>query len=182
MDGRYIEAALAAGFTEAGETGAEAAQGSEKIRAWCAPEKCGNYGKNWVCPPGCGSLEECRKTAAGYRKALVVMSRFDDVDTGDAAAMRDLAALHSRRTGIFLDRLRLDHPETYLLTTGGCDLCEACTWPDEPCRHPDKKRGSLSAFGIDVTKLCESAGVEYTFSPGTLRLISCLLYGKAGRR
>mgnify|MGYP003295702385 CR=1 FL=1 len=34
----------------------------EDVRAVCAADKCGAYGKNWTCPPYCGTLEECAAT------------------------------------------------------------------------------------------------------------------------
>ena len=33
----------------------------EEVRAMCASNHCHMYDKNWSCPPGCGTLEECRQ-------------------------------------------------------------------------------------------------------------------------
>ena len=82
----------------------------------------------------------------------------------------------NRRSQRFAEKVRETEPGAYMLTTGGCELCEKCTFPEAPCRRPDKQRGSLSAFGVDVAALCERLGMPYAFEPGKLRLMSCVVY------
>ena len=31
-----------------------------------------------------------------------------------------------------------------------CGICKTCTYPDAPCRFPDRARRSMEACGIDV--------------------------------
>ena len=30
-----------------------------EVRQMCSTDKCHMYGRNWSCPPACGTLEEC---------------------------------------------------------------------------------------------------------------------------
>ena len=51
------------------------------------------------------------------------------------------------------------------LVVGGCKLCETCSPPGEPCRHPYKARPSPEGFGIDITEVARSAGVRLEWPP-----------------
>ena len=39
----------------------------ERIRTYCEENKCGNYGKNYTCPPNAGSLDEIRERLKNYK-------------------------------------------------------------------------------------------------------------------
>lgn len=172
----YISAAKDLGFTNAVTISADIIACDDDIRALCAPDKCGNYGSGWICPPGCGSMEKCRETVAGYKNAILLQSVSGDVDFNNSGEMLGVTQEHNRLAVKLFDKIREEQGDAYLLTTGGCDLCEKCTFPDEPCRIPGKNRGSLSAFGINVTKLCEKAGMEFSFAAGIMRMMACILY------
>ena len=172
----YIVRAGELGFTGAIAVSSEAVVCDEDIRALCAPDKCGNYGSGWICPPGCGSIEKCRDTVKGYKNALLLQSLSENVDYSSGDELMKITLEHNNLAKKLFEEIRKGEGDAYLLTTGGCDICEKCTFPDEPCRVPDKNRGSLSAFGINVAKLCEKAGMEYSFTPGTIRMMACILY------
>ncbi len=172
----YISAALEMGFSVAGDVNTDFIECEEDIRALCAPDKCPNYGSGWICPPGCGSVENCRGIVQRYKNALLLQSISENVDMSRGEELQRLAETHNRLAAELFVRIRIEQGDAYLLTTGGCALCEKCSYPDEPCRFPDKNRGSLSAFGINVEKLCKKAGIEYSFIPSVVRLIACVLY------
>lgn len=172
----YISAAKELGFTNAMTISSGLIACDDDIRALCTPDKCGNYGSGWICPPGCGSMESCRDVVAGYKNAILIQSLSENVDFTNAGEMLRITKEHNALAAKLFEKIRAEQGSAYLLTTGGCDLCEKCTFPDEPCRIPDKNRGSLSAFGINVTKLCEKAGMEFSFTPGVMRMMACILY------
>jgi predicted metal-binding protein len=60
------------------------------------------------------------------------------------------------------------------LTSGGCVFCDNCTYP-APCLKPDLRMNSLSAFGIDAGKLCEKAGLEYSFRSDRVYFVALVL-------
>ena len=37
---------------------------SERVR-WICQHECSMYGKSWACPPGVGTVEECKKKVPG---------------------------------------------------------------------------------------------------------------------
>ena len=50
--------ALDCGFHHVGDLDADTIEMHVEARDACAENKCHSYGKNWNCPPGCGTLEE----------------------------------------------------------------------------------------------------------------------------
>lgn len=171
----YTVQALAMGFTAAAEVPACRVVPEERIRALCNPEQCKAYGTNWVCPPGCGELNALREKLKAYSRALVLQCRTEGVDTADMAKMEELSAQNAARVLRLRELIGEDNPNVLSLSTGGCRECEKCAWP-EPCRIPEKNRGSLSGYGIDVGALCAAAGMDFAFVPDVLTLVACVLY------
>ena len=44
------------GFSHWAQMNMAAAVPLEAVRAMCADGRCGRYGHNWACPPGCSSV------------------------------------------------------------------------------------------------------------------------------
>jgi len=144
----------------------------ERLRAYCNPEGCQNHGNNWVCPPGCGSLSDCSEKANKYDRGILLQS-VSKLE-GDDPDYKGLNREHNVRLREFLDNHCVGEIDVLALTSGGCVLCEACAYP-EPCVKPDIRMNSLSAFGIDVGKLCEMAELEYSFRPDKVYYIALVL-------
>ena len=64
--------ALAVGFSHVGELDADTIDLKPEVRAACAENKCHSYGKNWVCPPSCGTLEECGDGTLTYVGCILI--------------------------------------------------------------------------------------------------------------
>ena len=45
------------GFSHWAQMNMAAAVPLAEVRDMCAADRCGRYGHNWACPPGCGSIE-----------------------------------------------------------------------------------------------------------------------------
>lgn len=68
------------------------------------------------------------------------------------------------------------HLDHYLmLSNEGCDLCKKCTYPDAPCRFPDRLHASLEANGIFVNILAKSAGMNYINGANTVTYFGALV-------
>ena len=80
------------------------------------------------------------------------------------------------RGPLFYDLLT---PPFKLLSTGGCHLCKTCTYPDAPCRFPDRMSPSISSYGIIAANLAESAGMPYINGENTVTYFGLLCFGKA---
>jgi len=66
--------ALSAGFTKAVWLNGLKLESEYRLRAYCNPEGCANHGKNWVCPPGCGSIEECAEKVSRFDSGILLQS------------------------------------------------------------------------------------------------------------
>ena len=171
----YAAYARELGFTTGVPISAGWCQCSPQLRALCAPGKCTAYGTNWVCPPGCGEFSECAARLAAYTRGVVVQTIYEQVDTSNFPLTKRLALEHNNRLKRLRDRIGERYPKVLPLSTGSCEQCEICTYPVAPCRKPDQRRGALSAYGIDVAALCAAAGLSYSFRPGTLCYVACVL-------
>ena len=69
--------------------------------------------------------------------------------------------------------------ESMTLTAGACTLCATCTYPDEPCRFPDRRLVSMEAAGLVVSEVCELAAVPYNHGPLTITYSGCVLYNSS---
>ena len=54
------------GFSHWAQLNMAAAVPLEAVRDMCASGRCGRYGHNWACPPGCGSIEAAARRIAGF--------------------------------------------------------------------------------------------------------------------
>ena len=63
-----------------------------------------------------------------------------------------------------------------LLSNEGCIRCKSCTYPDAPCRFPDKLYPSLEGYGILVTELAKKAGLNYNGGANTVSYFGMLCF------
>lgn len=174
----YEDLALSAGFSRAVYLENLTLVCQPELRAFCNPRQCPRYGKNWVCPPGCGTLDACREKLQRFRQGLLVQSVTDLTPPTAPETYEALTRSHGRRLKGLLDDLRPEAAAVLALSYGGCSLCERCTYP-EPCIHPDERMDSLSAFGIDVEALCKTGGLPYSFRPDKLYLTALIMIDPA---
>ena len=146
-----------------------------EVRAACEQNRCGAYGKNWACPPACGSLEECGERAGAFSWGVLLQSTGLMEDDFDVEVMLEAEQIQKKRFTVFLDRL--DREERYLpLGVGACTICAKCAYPDEPCRFPARMHPSMEAFGLQVTDVCRAAGIPYYYGPRTITYSCCVLF------
>ena len=65
-----VRLALAAGFTAAVPLDVSTLTPQPQVRDYCAEDKCAQYGKNWACPPHCGTLEACAAAIRQYSHGI----------------------------------------------------------------------------------------------------------------
>ena len=174
MDG-LVEQALAFGFSHAGLLDTGTLELRSEVRDMCAVGKCGKYNKSWVCPPACGTFEEITAKIAGYRKGLIVQTTAELEDEFDFDGMKEAAELQKMRFIGFRKALLGQWPDLVALGSGGCRVCEACTWPDSPCRHPEEATMSMEAAGLVVSDVCRDNGMDYYYGPKTLTYTGCYI-------
>ena len=69
-----VREALDEGFSQAGELNVGALEFMPEVREMCRADRCKQYGRNWRCPPGCGSIEEAAERASNYSYGLIVQT------------------------------------------------------------------------------------------------------------
>ena len=167
--------ALEAGFTHAAPLDAATIQLRDEVRAMCASNSCRAYGRNWSCPPACGEIDALRSIIARYRTGLLVQSVGALEDEFDGEAMLETEAAHKRRFSALHERLTRDWPGLLALGAGTCTLCAKCTYPDAPCRFPEKRVSSMESYGILVLEVCKANGLGYYYGPQFIAYTSCFL-------
>ncbi len=167
--------AIKKGFTHAAALDADTLIPRQEVRDMCAEDKCRAYGKNWSCPPGCGTLEECAKRMKKYRTGILVQTVGELEDETDWEEMMELNRLHREHFLALEKELRKEYPDMLAMGSGGCDRCKSCTYPDAPCRFPKEIFSSMEANGLMVSEVCKANGMEYYYGPNTLAYTSCFL-------
>ena len=146
-----------------------------EVREMCAADKCHQYNKNWTCPPGCGSLEECEGKVRRYQKGLIVQTVGELEDNMDGEGMMETEARHKEAFLRLMEDLKKDYPDLLAIGAGCCTRCKTCTYPDAPCRFPDKKVSSMEAYGMLVSQICKDNSLPYYYGDCTIAYTSCFL-------
>ena len=171
----FLEIARTLGFTEAVLRSDLSLTSRAESRAYCNPEQCPNHGQNWVCPPGCGTLEECAERVREFSEGILLQSVTELIPPTELETYKALNRAHNARLKELIEAVKPVVDKLLPLTTGGCSFCVECSYP-EPCLRPDVKMESLSAFGIDVGELCEKAGLDYSFRKDRVYFTALLLF------
>ena len=164
------------GFTRSAPLNMDAVVPMAEVREMCAADRCGCWGKNWACPPGCGSLEHITRQLASYHSGLLVQTTGALEDDFDAVGMEELSEQHRVNFMTFARQVRLLRPDCLPLTAGPCLVCRQCAYPQRPCRYPAKRMSSMEAYGLLVSDVCLRSGLGYNYGPKTLTYTSCVLF------
>jgi len=172
---KWIEIARQCGFTEAAPLNVETLKPMPMVRDACAADKCQAYGKNWTCPPHCGTLEECAEKMRGYSRGILLQTVGRLEKRIDTKGYMRINAEHGAAFRRFAAEIRKEYPDALCLGAGGCQVCEKCAYP-EPCRFPEKALSSMEAYGLFVTQVCRDNGVQYYYGPKTIAYSACVLF------
>ena len=165
-----------AGFTCAVPVNLDALVVREEVRDMCAADRCQSFGKNWACPPACGTTQLCRGRLSSFTGGILVQTTGALEDDFDWQAIGACYAGHKKAFDTLARQLRMLHPDCLPLTAGACTLCRKCTCPDRPCRFPDRRYSSMEAYGLLVSDVCVRSGVKYNYGPKTITYTSCILF------
>ncbi len=128
--------------------------------------QCKNYGKNWGCPPFDFDVEARLRQ---FRNVLLIATQIKPNDNE--------LPIESARELMLPERIRIENRLRQLETkvnglsathVGDCLHCpsDSCTrLIGKTCRHPEKVRPSLEAYGFDITKTTKDLfGIELRWS------------------
>ena len=164
------------GFEQAGPLDPATIELKEEVREMCASGKCAMYDKRWSCPPGCGTLDECRDLLKGYTRGILVQSVGELEDNFDIETMMETEAAHKERFYAMRKALVEKGIDALAAGAGCCTICPECTYPDAPCRFPEKKMSSMEALGMLVLEVCKANDMRYFYGENTIAYTSCFLF------
>ncbi len=170
-----MELAMQCGFTHAAPLDVSTLRVMQEVRDMCAVNTCGMYGKRWSCPPGCGTIEECAQRIGLYRSGIVVQTVGQLEDSFDVEGIQDASKRQKEAFARMTEELRKRYPDMLPLGTGCCEQCAECTYPDAPCRFPDKAMSSMESYGLLVNQVCTDNGLRYNYGPNTIAYTGCFL-------
>jgi predicted metal-binding protein len=154
-------------------------QPDPRIRRYCEENRCGNYGKHYMCPPRIGRLPELKSRIAQYPTGFLLQYGAVLNPARDQEELRKSKQFfHDRILELEQHVLNAGAESVWGLIGGECALCAPCrAATDEPCPYPDRARPSLEALGVDVMSLLERVGLEHRFHDDRVIWTGCILFG-----
>ncbi len=150
-----------------------------EYRIFCEENACGNYGRNYSCPPASGTVTEMKERMMKFHHALVLSNSYYVENALDKKEAASLKKKHNQKIRSLIKSLRQENAlDEYLLILGGpCTLCESCKMPEgKSCPFESERASCLSAYCIDVNALAHSCGMEISWSTDQISYFSLLLY------
>lgn len=176
---KILKEAEAAGIDRAAFVSADDLVFVHDFRKYCEMNSCGNYGRNYGCPPDCGTPQQMEQKALRYSRALVLQTIQPVEDITDGAETGQLKKKHNARVRAFMDRLAQEGIGGLPIMAGPCSQCSQCAKiSGEPCRFPDRVASCLSAYGIDVAKLCETCGIPWNYGKHKVGFFALYMIGE----
>jgi predicted metal-binding protein len=175
--GELVEACIKAGAYKASIIPTDKIPFDENLRSYCEANICGNYGKNYACPPNVGESKELIEKAKRFKKALVFQTVTKIEDSFDLDGMKKAASRHSKIADTVNKDIAKQFDNYLQLTAGECTVCETCAIVDgNPCRFPDKAISSLEAYCMNVSTLAERCNMKYINGQNTVTYFGAFLF------
>ena len=137
---------------------------------------CPAYGRTWACHPYDFDIEARLRR---FHTVRIIACTFPLPPGAEA----DFASIAPVREKLNADILAIESELGGLACAfgGSCRICPRCTRPDaHPCRHPDRMRPSLEAYGFDITRtLDDLLGITLRWGPRLkeITLVGAVFYG-----
>lgn len=163
------------GFSHWGELNVAALRFMPEVRAMCAADKCRSYGRNWCCPPHCGSLEDMAARVQGFSRGILVQSTGRLEDEFDFETMAETEKEHKKRFERLMAALAARGVRCLGMGAGTCSVCAECSCPDVPCRFPERAMPSMEACGLLVSQVCRDSGLGYYYGKKSITYTGCVL-------
>lgn len=150
----------------------------DRTRDWCKENLCSKYSTCWTCPPGAGSLDGIKGNLKQYDSAVLfsvaghVNSR-EDIDSALKIGRKSRDMLINIR-----DKMLSDGLNVTALGGGACDICVKCTYPDSPCRFPEKAVMPIESCGINVMDMAVKLGMKTDNGKNTITYFALILWSR----
>lgn len=151
---------------------------SEHVRQICQQE-CECYGTTWSCPPAVGSVDDCHRKCLNYKKALLFTTLAEVSDTAILEETLATRKEHEKVTRALLGDIQNSLGEECMaLSSESCHICEHCTYPDSPCRHPERMFPCIESYGILVTESAEKCQIDFFYDSTTVTWFGMIFFGR----
>jgi predicted metal-binding protein len=167
-----IKAIEETGFDEYKEIEIDDIVFSETVFSRCARNSCGNYGKNYACPPLSGTLETNIARIKAYKHSILVNKIISIKTRKEFNEGMQIIADVSKKLEEKVNSLggKVAGP-------GCCTICKECAAiTNEPCRFPDKIHLSLEGSGCDVVATSQRFGMKYNAGTQGIGFFFLVLY------
>lgn len=148
---------------------------TDRVRTICR-EECDRYGTTWACPPAVGSVASCREKSRQYKKTLFFSTISSCKDVVGFESILKTKAEHEEITQQIYEFCRQNDRDCLMLSSESCNLCEKCTYPDAPCRLPEKMHPCIESYGIVVSALTEQCHMDYCLDEEHMLWFSLLFF------
>lgn len=175
---RLTTLALTLGAYRASVIPVDSIETDASFRDLCAANVCGNFGRNWMCPPDAGDIHDLMAMLKSYSYALVYQTVSALEDSYDFEGMMEAGGAHNKLMIALREKLNAENlPRVLHLGAGGCRMCEVCAKrTGESCRHPDLAVASLETYGVNVSRLAPTAGMKYINGKDTVTYFGAVLF------
>ncbi|MEW9097288.1 MAG: DUF2284 domain-containing protein [Clostridiaceae bacterium] len=151
---------------------------SNKFREYCEENRCGNYGTNWMCPPGVGDIEKLKLEVMRFGKGIVYQTVYPVKNIKDRNETDKIRDMHNDFTRRLNEHLRDKYKISNILPMGAgpCKICPSCAYlKEEKCYFPQKAISSAEAYGINLGTLLTSCGLKFNYSDDSLAYVGIFL-------
>ncbi len=149
---------------------------SDRIR-WICEHECPMYGKSWACPPGVGSVPECKQKCLNYHNCLMISTITEVNDISNLQETLDTRPAHEKLTNQVRDLMREQGIQPYILSTEACAVCDRCAILDGlPCRLPGRMHPCVESHGINLLAVLDDQGLAFQYGENVVTWFSLLFY------
>jgi len=149
---------------------------SKEVRDLCEKNACGMYGKSWACPPGVGSIDQCKDQCSAFQSIFVFTSLGHLRKKHDVNGWHEARTVHENITEEVVKTFRSQFDRIMALSTEGCMVCKACAYPNQPCHFPERMFPAIEGFGINVMQLAKTGRIRYYNGPNTVTYFSIIFF------
>ncbi len=164
--------AKSCGFTASAPLDPASIELKQAVRDMCQENTCGQYGKRWSCPPGCGNLEQCRTQLSGYSTGLLVQTTGAIEDSFDFEGIQAIEQQHMLlQSGSWINvqrRIWTAFWSIWNLETSRPSAIRRCVPPTSraiPRRHALTWNGTLP---VCLENWCRTAGSIFCAKAGRI--------------
>ena len=149
---------------------------SDKVRYICEQE-CRRYNHSWACPPAIPPISQCIEECHKYNSVFLFTSVAEVFDCLNFEECLEAKRAHEQMSYEIREEFKERFGDVLALTTG-CKICDECTYPNEPCRHPDKRLSTIESHGILIMQIANELGICYDCGNNMVTYFSLIFFNE----